>query len=71
MRQKQRILDKDKKRESKRKEKKSSSRKKKAQNIQLTEEDLNFSMKEHLVEEFANRWWYALPKWPPANYDYT
>jgi len=41
------------------------------QNNQITDEDLNFSIKEHLVEEFATRWWYALPKWPPVNYDYT
>ena len=25
----------------------------------------------HLVDEFAKRWWYALPDWPPVNYDYA
>jgi hypothetical protein len=22
------------------------------------------------VDEFAKRWWYALPAWPPADFDY-
>jgi hypothetical protein len=35
------------------------------------EDDLNFTNKEHLIEELAVRWWYALPKWPPENYDYN
>jgi hypothetical protein len=40
--------------------------------MQATNEDeLNFTDKEHLIEELAVRWWYALPKWPPENYDYT
>ncbi len=25
---------------------------------------------EGLVEELAVRWWYALPPWPPTDYDY-
>lgn len=37
---------------------------------QTTDEELNFNKKEHLVEELAKRWWYALPEWPPVNYDY-
>ena len=24
----------------------------------------------HCVDEFAKRWWYALPAWPPENFDY-
>lgn len=34
------------------------------------DEPLNFNVKTHLVDEFAVRWWYALPVWPPANFDY-
>lgn len=25
----------------------------------------------HLVDEFAKRWWYALPAWPPVDFDYA
>ena len=28
------------------------------------------SKKEKLLHEFIRRWWYALPEWPPAAYDY-
>ena len=28
------------------------------------------SVKDRLVQEIAVRWWYALPEWPPADYDY-
>ena len=33
--------------------------------------EIDFSNKIHLVDEFAKRWWYALPQWPlkGANYD--
>lgn len=33
--------------------------------------DLNFHSKEHLIEEFSCRFWFALPPWPPMNYDYS
>ena len=36
-----------------------------------TEEDLDFNLKLHCVDELAVRWWYALPAWPPADYNYT
>ena len=36
----------------------------------MTDEDLNFQNKEHLIEEFSVRWYYAMPPWPPENYDY-
>jgi len=32
--------------------------------------DLDYNNKLHCVDEFAKRWWYALPAWPPANFDY-
>lgn len=38
--------------------------------FQVNEEDLDYSNKLHCVDELANRWWYALPAWPPAGYDY-
>jgi hypothetical protein len=25
--------------------------------------------KDSLVNQFLKRWWYALPKWPPEDYD--
>lgn len=31
---------------------------------------MDFTNKLHCVDEFAKRWWYALPVWPPADYDY-
>ena len=31
----------------------------------------NVNDKEFLVSEFAARWWYVLPDWPPEKYDYT
>lgn len=34
------------------------------------EEELDFTNKLHIVDELANRWWFALPPWPPVNYDY-
>jgi len=36
----------------------------------MGDDDLNFSNKDHLIDELAVRWNYALPKWPPDNYDY-
>ena len=36
----------------------------------MTDENINYSLKEHLVDEFSVRWFYALPAWPPANFDY-
>ena len=39
--------------------------------FQTTDEELDFTNKLHCVDEFAKRWWYALPIWPPAKYDYT
>lgn len=38
---------------------------------QINDEDIDFSNKLHLVDEFAKRWWYALPIWPPADFDYN
>ena len=38
--------------------------------FQVNEEDIDFGNKLHCVDELANRWWYALPAWPPANYNY-
>jgi hypothetical protein len=38
--------------------------------FQVNEADLDFTNKLHCVDELANRWWYALPPWPPANFDY-
>jgi hypothetical protein len=37
----------------------------------LTVDELNFTKKEHLVDELAVRWWHSLPKWPPVDYDYS
>lgn len=37
----------------------------------MNEEDLDFSNKLHCVDELANRWWYALPPWPPADFNYN
>lgn len=39
--------------------------------FQVNEDDLDFNNKLHCVDELANRWWYALPAWPPANFDYN
>jgi hypothetical protein len=34
--------------------------------------DISYANKDHVVYEFAVRWWYALPEpWPPADYDYS
>ncbi len=34
--------------------------------------DISYANKDHLVHEFAVRWWYALPEpWPPVDHDYT
>ena len=38
--------------------------------FQVNEEDIDFGNKLHCVDELANRWWYALPAWPPADYNY-
>ena len=32
---------------------------------------MDFTNKLHVVDEFAKRWWYALPAWPPADFDYS
>ena len=39
--------------------------------FQTTDEELDFTNKLHCVDEFAKRWWYALPLWPPTDYDYN
>ena len=31
---------------------------------------MDFSKQLHCVDELAKRWWYALPSWPPENFDY-
>jgi hypothetical protein len=34
--------------------------------------DISYMNQDHLVYEFAVRWWYALPSpWPPVDYDYS
>ena len=38
--------------------------------FQTKDEELDFAQKLHLVDELAKRWWYALPVWPPADFDY-
>ena len=38
--------------------------------LQIDDADLDYNNKLHCVDEFAKRWWYALPAWPPLNYDY-
>ena len=55
--------------DTRKKEKTSSTKKVMASST--NEDDLNFTNKEHLIDELAVRWWYALPKWPPLDYDYT
>ncbi len=33
--------------------------------------EISYANKDHVVYEFAVRWWYALPEpWPPVDYDY-
>lgn len=39
--------------------------------IQANEEIIDFNNKLHLVDELARRWWYALPAWPPADFNYN
>ena len=36
----------------------------------VSDADIDFNNKLHCVDELAKRWWYAMPAWPPANYDY-
>ena len=36
----------------------------------MNDEDIDYSNLLHCVDELAKRWWYALPAWPPENYDY-
>ena len=33
--------------------------------------DISYMKMEHLLYEFSVRWNYALPPWPPADFDYT
>ena len=54
--------------------KKPAEEKKKASNVALTLDsagDISFMKMEHLLYEFSVRWSYALPPWPPADFDYT
>ena len=37
----------------------------------MNEEDIDYTNKLHCVDELANRWWYALPAWPPVDFDYN
>eukprot|EP01022_Parablepharisma_sp_SALTPOND_P014052 TRINITY_DN188_c0_g2_i1.p1 TRINITY_DN188_c0_g2~~TRINITY_DN188_c0_g2_i1.p1 ORF type:complete len:4549 (-),score=684.34 TRINITY_DN188_c0_g2_i1:241-13887(-) len=32
---------------------------------------INFKDKEQVMDEILCRWWYALPLWPPTDYDYS
>ncbi len=36
----------------------------------MTDDNINYSLKEHLVDELSVRWNYSLPAWPPSNFDY-
>ena len=27
--------------------------------------------KQHIIYDILKRWWYALPQWPPVNFDYA
>ncbi|KAF4748869.1 hypothetical protein FOZ63_020153, partial [Perkinsus olseni] len=36
----------------------------------VSKKKINRSEKEQLVSEVLCRWWYAMPPWPPANFDY-
>lgn len=38
--------------------------------LQTDDNRIDYSNKLHIVDEFAKRWWYALPLWPPVNFDY-
>ena len=38
---------------------------------QVNEDELDFELKLHCVDELASRWWYALPPWPPADFDFN
>jgi hypothetical protein len=46
------------------------SKTKKVSQTPITDEEINFNSKDHCVEEFSKRWWYALPEWPPQDYDF-
>lgn len=35
------------------------------------EGEVNLENPDHLVDELAVRWWYALPQYPPAGCDYN
>jgi hypothetical protein len=37
----------------------------------LKDEEIDYSNKLHCVDEFAKRWWYALPEWPAADFNYA
>lgn len=39
--------------------------------FQATDIDNDFNSKIFVVDEFAKRWWYALPEWPPKDTDYN
>lgn len=54
--------------------KEASEKKPASKNIALSLErvsDINFKNQEHLVYEFSVRWSYALPSWPPKDFDYN
>ena len=36
----------------------------------MEDADLDYRHKGHCVDELAKRWWYAMPEWPPAGYNY-
>ena len=35
------------------------------------EGEVNLENPDHLVDELAIRWWYAMPHWPPLDFDYN
>lgn len=54
--------------------KKEEPKEKKKPSVSVTLEnlsELNFRKQDHLVYELSVRWNYALPPWPPLNFDYS
>lgn len=33
--------------------------------------EVNLENVDHLVDELAVRWWYAIPEWPPKDFDFN
>jgi hypothetical protein len=41
-----------------------------AQGGPMADGEINFANKDHLINELAIRWNYALPEWPPRDFDF-